>query len=88
MGSQAYWFIFHIETLLINRFGELKMDDNKKIKIGEALIWNELADIYDQRTGQCARIKPMSKVFEWAEKQTDKFYVNPKEGTLHIILDR
>lgn len=48
---------------------------NKKKK---ALTWEDLANYYDKFTGGTARTRPMHKVFEWAEKQTDKFYVDDK----------
>ncbi len=50
----------------------------------KALTWNELADIYDKSTNGHARTLEMDTVFEWAEKQTDKFFVT-KDGTLHQI---
>ena len=53
-----------------------------KENIGEALTWNELADLYPGK----ARIKPMDKVFDYFKKQTDKYYVCPKEGTIHKII--
>lgn len=47
------------------------------------LTWDELADIYDKSTGRRARTQLMSNIFRWAEKQTDKFYVD-KEGYLYL----
>jgi len=45
------------------------------------LTWDELADIYDKAThGRPARTLPMGKVFDWAEKQTDKFVVNEDDS--------
>lgn len=35
------------------------------------LTWDELADLYRQRTGGNARIKPMEEVAKWAETQPD-----------------
>jgi hypothetical protein len=60
-----------------------------KQKISKALTCDKLADIYDaQHQGRRpARTLPMEDVFEWAEKQTDRFYVHPKNGTLHRILE-
>lgn len=60
----------------------------KKIKkqLGEALTWDNLAEEYHKSTGQSARIKPMDSIFNWAEKQTDKFYVDKNKGTIHKIL--
>ena len=51
------------------------------LSIGKALTWDELADLYPGT----ARIRPMQDVFDWAAKQTDRFYVCPKEGTIHLI---
>lgn len=51
--------------------------------LGKALKWNELANIYDaSHPGRCARTMRMETIFEWAERQTDKFKVT-KEGTIH-----
>lgn len=50
--------------------------------LGKALTWDELADLYPGK----ARIRPMEDVFAWAEKQTDRFVVHPKNGTLHLII--
>ena len=52
------------------------------MKLSEALTWDDLANDYPG----CARIKPMREVFDWAERQADKYYVDPEEGTLHRIL--
>lgn len=55
--------------------------------IGKALTWDDLADLYDkEHTGRPARTLPMDAVFMWAKNQTDKFYVCPKEETIHQIL--
>ena len=54
-----------------------------KPNISEALSWDELADLYPGR----ARIRPMEDVFEWAEKQTDRFYVCPDKDTIHLIIE-
>ena len=55
----------------------------EEVKIGPALTWDELADMYPGK----ARIKPMEQVFDYFARQTDKFYVHPKEGTLHKIIN-
>ena len=55
------------------------------MKHGEALTWDELATIYDETTGGKARIRPINDIFSWAEKQKNKFYLDPEEGTLHLI---
>ena len=53
---------------------------------GPALTWDDLADIYDEETsGRKARTLPMEDVFHWAENQTERFFVDPKEGTLHCV---
>jgi len=59
----------------------------KKNKISEALTWDELANEYDSAHigGRPARTLEMEDVFYWAEDQKDKFYVHPKEGTIHLI---
>ena len=57
------------------------------MRISEALTWDELADEYDKETGGCARIQPMEVVSDWAERQTKKFFVDPKEGTIHKIIN-
>jgi hypothetical protein len=58
-----------------------------QLNIGKALTWDELADIYDKekRGGRRARTLPMEHVFNWAKAQEDRFYVDPIEGTLHLI---
>lgn len=56
----------------------------KKPEISDALTWDELADDYDKTPGGgCARVQKMNTIFDWAAKQTDKFYVDPDEGTIH-----
>ena len=53
--------------------------------MSKSLTWGELADIYDKcHSGRKARTLPMDVVFEWAEKQTDKF-VLLKDGSLQLI---
>lgn len=37
----------------------------------EPLTWDQLADLYGQRTGGRARTLPMGVVFKWATTQTD-----------------
>ena len=54
----------------------------------KALTWDELANLFDKANiGRKARTLPMDTVFEWAEKQTDKFQVSADEGTIHLIKD-
>jgi len=45
------------------------------------LTWDDLANIYDKETGGRARTLPMTAIFKWAAKQTDKFTVH-KDGTI------
>jgi len=57
-------------------------------KVGKPLTWNELADLYDKahRAGSIpARTLSMNFVFSWAERQKNKFYVDPVEGSIHLI---
>lgn len=35
------------------------------------LTWDELAKFYDRKTGNCARIRPMNAVYQWAVKQEE-----------------
>lgn len=52
----------------------------------KALTWDELADIYDkEHYGRKARTLPMDTIFKWAEKQHDRFHIDKKEGTLHLV---
>ena len=51
------------------------------------LTWNELADLYDkEHSGRKARTLPMDKVFEWAEKQTTRFYVDDT-GSIYLRVE-
>jgi len=49
-----------------------------------SLTWDELADIYDKSTGGRARTLKMNQVFEWAERQADRFFVS-EDGSLHQV---
>lgn len=52
--------------------------------MNNTLTWDELANLYDKvGYSRKARTLPMDLIFEWAEKQTDKFEVS-KEGTIHL----
>jgi len=53
-------------------------------KMSKALTWSELANFYDETHSSPARTLPMDTVFEWAEKQPDKFIVHPEIGTIHL----
>lgn len=53
---------------------------------GKALTWDDLADLYDAAGPyNKARTRPMDAVFEWASEQTDRFYVHPENGTIHLL---
>ena len=55
------------------------------MNISKALTWDDLANLYDKtNSGRLARTLPMEKVFDWAERQKDKFWVNSDEGTIHV----
>jgi len=56
------------------------------MNVSKALTWDELADEYDKDTGARARTMKMDTVFEWAERQTKRFFVDPVEGTIHNIV--
>ena len=59
------------------------------MNISKALTWDDLANLHDKNNpGQPARTRPMDSVFDWAERQKDKFWVDPKEGTIHKILNK
>jgi len=59
---------------------EIKMNKSK------ALTWNDLANLYDkEHSGRKARTLDMNTVFQWAERQTNKFYVDPNTDTIHLI---
>lgn len=54
-------------------------------KVKLPLTWDDLANLYDkEHTGRKARTLPMDSVFAWAEKQTDKFIVDP-EGSIWLV---
>ena len=57
-----------------------------KSKIGKALKWDELANEYVKLyPGSKPKTLPMDHVFEEVEKHKDKYFVDPKEGTIHLI---
>ena len=35
------------------------------------LTWDDLADLYGERTGGTARIRPMDEIYDWAVSQPD-----------------
>lgn len=56
-------------------------------KLSKALTWDDLAEAYNKcNGGRKAMTLPMNQVFEWAERQSDKFEVNKEEGSIHKIL--
>ena len=58
------------------------------MKVGRALTYDDLANIYNKNCrGRKARTLSMNTVFEWAERQTDKFKVLD-DGTIHKILSK
>lgn len=58
------------------------------MKLSKPLTWDELADFYNSKTGgRRAKTLPMGYIFKWAERQKDIFHVDPKEGTIHKILE-
>ena len=44
------------------------------------LTWDDLADLYDKRTGGTARIKPLEEVYKWGVKQKD--IIESKKGLI------
>ncbi len=55
------------------------------MKISKVLTWDGLANEYKKATGRTARTQPMDKIFDWAEKQNDKFFVDYDKKTIHKI---
>ena len=53
------------------------------MKISKALTWDDLANEYKKATGNSAYVRSMESIFDWAEKQTDEFCVDPNKGTIH-----
>jgi len=47
------------------------------------LAWDDLADLYGERTGGSARTRPMDDVFAWAVKQDD--IEETKDGYLTMV---
>lgn len=79
----CHWCIHNKKPIVsYNTNIKTNMKIKTKPKISPALTWDQLAEEYPG----CARTKPMEQVFAWAEKQKSKFYVCPKEETIHKIL--
>lgn len=58
------------------------------MKIGKALTWDELANLYDEyNNGRAAKTLPMENVRKWAELRPDLFKIDPVETTIHLILE-
>jgi len=58
------------------------------MNIGKALSWDDLATLYDAShspSARPARTLRMETVFQWAERQTDVFYVDSENDTIHLI---
>jgi len=55
------------------------------MKISKALTWDDLGNEYKKATGCSAYTRPMEVIFEWAEKQNDKFFVDYDKCTIHKI---
>ena len=47
------------------------------------LTWDDLADLYKERTGGRARIKPMDEIYEWACEEPD--IIETKDGLMLSI---
>jgi hypothetical protein len=56
------------------------------MKISKALTWDNLANEYKKATGNSAYTRSMDSIFCWAEKQTDKFFVDNNKHTIHKII--
>lgn len=51
--------------------------------MAKSLSWEDLATIYDKRTGGKARTRPMHDIFKWAERQED--ISKQSDGTLVLL---
>lgn len=58
------------------------------MKTGKALTWDELGQIYHKETGLSPYTSEMDKIFDWAEQQPDKFFVDKNQCTLHQIIEQ
>jgi hypothetical protein len=54
----------------------------RKERMSKYLTWDNLADLYKERTGGRARIMDMDTIFNWAEKQED--IQKSKNGSLYF----
>jgi hypothetical protein len=50
------------------------------------LTWDQLAELHDKANpnGRPARTLPFEVIFDWAERQTDKFILD-SEGSIHLL---
>ena len=55
------------------------------VKISKSLTWDDLAREYKKVTGNSAYSSSIEAIFEWAEKQTDKFFVDYEKKSIHKI---
>jgi len=56
-------------------------------KLSKALTWDDLANEYNKHhSGRGAQTLPMESIFDWAASQIEKFKVDDKEGTIHLII--
>jgi len=58
----------------------------KKQKLGPALTWEEIADVYTENFSGKPRIRPMDEVFDRVESLPN-IHMDEKEGTLYKILE-
>lgn len=56
------------------------------MKLSKPLTNNDLANEYSECTGNSPYIRSIDTIFNWAERQANKFYVCPEHGTIHKIL--
>lgn len=52
----------------------------------KSLTWDDLADLYKERTGGRARIQPMDNIYNWAIKQPD-IKVN-EDSSLYLVKEK
>lgn len=61
---------------------------NEQPNVNVPLTWDELATEYDKVHSGCpARALFHQVVWDWAESQPDKFYVDPASGTIHRVVN-